>query len=477
MRPKTLLLGLNAALLLSTSVMAADAIAPIEPIVIEDEEPMFSLSIDGGVRVFGLPDTDTIGVINDGLLDVPLEAVDETTLFDGLDEVLLGGGLRVQASAPLNADGAAVNFSAFGAWATRSESDSRTLQDETYLAIRGPSLPAGTIDLDTIDLDIQATGTNITDWGDATSVVTPVDTANSVGVPGAATAPIGGPYYQVNAGADGFSYAGAAADYQTYAFGVLATKDGVIFLGAGELAGTEIWTDVTQNLTYAGGDITFSQSTVPDGSGVTFTGYVGPSFRYLGTETTTDVTVQMNQHYEAPNNFQFPTFDMSTVENIDTYYGGAVIGGNVDVELWTGATLSLGLGGGAYYASTSYESETDASISGGNLYGTPTDGASVQSNFDLDAEEGFAYTIQADSTFSADIGENLQLNFGIGAEYMSRVATARFVGEDGATGTANGPGNDDADADYNSANATGGTVLSFGDAWSYKATIGLTGQF
>lgn len=71
----------------------------------------------------------------------------------------------------------------------------------------------------------------------------------------------------------------------------------------------------------------------------------------------------------------------------------------------------------------------------------------------------------------------MQLNFGLGAEYMSRVATSRFVGEDGAGFNGDGTGVDDADANYDSDNATGGTVLAFGDAWSYKATVGLTGQF
>lgn len=461
MRPMTLLLGLNAALLLSTSVMAADAIEPVEPLVIEDEEPMFSLSIDGGVTVFGLPDTDTIGTTNIGGLN------DDDVLFDGLDDMLLGGGLRVQASAPLNDDGAALNVSAFGAFATREDSEDVVLNDERLLILHSPGLPGGTIHLDTWDLDGFPVGTGVGDDGDASADVA------AAGGPSSTSGTLIGPTYDVDGGPNGFTYAGVIGDEQTFAFGAIATDQGMIFIGSGEMLGWEVSKDVKQDLIYAGGDITFSQSTTDD-SEVTFTGYVGPSFRYLGTETTTEISVTPSQNvYFAPG-FEYPTFAMETVENIDTYYGGAVIGGSVDVDLWTGATLSLGLGGGAYYASTSYDSETEATLTGGT---DPVDESAV-ANFDLDPEEGFAYTLKADSTFSADIGENLQLKFGVGAEYMSRVATAQWVGEDGVTNedtTGDEPFGDD--VDYDRDDATGGTELAFGDAWSYKATIGLTGQF
>lgn len=464
MRPMTLLLGLNAALLLSTSVMAADAIEPVEPLVIEDEEPMFSLSIDGGVTVFGLPDTDTIGTTNIGGVN------DDDVLFDGLDDLLLGGGLSVEASAPLNADGAALNVSAFGAWATREGSDDVVLNDERLLILHSPGLPGGTIHLDTWDLDGFPVGTGVGDDGDSSADVA------ADGGPASADGTLIGPTYDVDTGTNSFTYAGVIGDEQTFAFGAITTEQGMIFIASGELLGWEVSKDVQQDLIYAGGDITFSQTTSEDDSGVAFTGYVGPSFRYLGTETTTDVSVTPSQNaYYAPD-FEYATFAMETVENLDTYYGGAVIGGNVDVDLWTGATLSLGLGGGAYYASTSYDSETEATLTGGN--DGPARNDRAISNFDLDPEEGFAYTLKADTAFSADIGENLQLKFGVGAEYMSRVATTRWVGEDGVTNEdTTGDELGGADVDYDRDDTTGGTELAFGDAWSYKATIGLTGQF
>jgi hypothetical protein len=466
MRPKTLVLGLNAALLLSTAVIAADPAAPA-PLVIEEEEPLFTLSIHGGVTAFGIPDTAPVGVTNDG----DAGTLGDVDLFEGLDNPLYGGTVGIDMSAPINGDGTSINFSGFGSFVTRDGSQSRTLNEEQYLVVHGPNMPTGQIDLDTIDLDVDNVGTTTSDWGDATAGV------NAGGGLATGTGTLLGPGYNVASNADGFVLSGAQGDYGTYAFGVIATTEGVVFLGSGELQGTEIDTDVTQDLAYAGGDITVSQRTTPDDSGVAFTVYGGPSFRYMGTETTTDTTIQVNQDYFNTVDFQYPTFNMNTVENIDTYYAGAVFGGNVDIDVWTGAKLSLGLGAGVYYASSSYDSTTEASIFGGLGGAGGTVDESVTSNFDLDPEEGFAYTLKGSSTFSADISDNMQINFGLGAEYMSRVATSRFVGEDGAVLTADGLGVDDADGDYNGANATGGTVLAFGDAWSFKATAGLTGQF
>jgi hypothetical protein len=454
MRPKSLVLGLNAALLLSTAVIAADPAAPA-PLVIEEEQPLFTLSIDGGVTAFNIPDTDTVGVTNIG------GGNPDQPLFDGLDDTLYGGTIGVSMSAPLNADGLSVNVSGFGSFATRSGSQSVNLTNERLLVIGAPSLPSGVINLDTWDLDTAPTGTAVGDLGDAHS--------NVVGGGDAAASTLAAPADFWASNADGFSYAGATGDYQTFALGVLATDEGAIFVGYGELLGWGVTTDVKQDMVYAGGDVTLSQRSADDDSGVTFTAYGGPSFRYLGTETTTDTKVTPKQ-YAYPG--QFAEFSLHTVENIDTYYAGAVAGASVDIDLWEGSQLSLGLGAGAYYASSTYGSETDAAVFRGGSRSEST------SSLELDPEAGFAYTLKGDAGFSADIAESMQLRFGLGAEYMSRVATSRVVGSNGVSNhDVAGDDVDATDVDYNSDNVTGGTVLAFGDAWSYKATVGLTGQF
>lgn len=218
--------------------------------------------------------------------------------------------------------------------------------------------------------------------------------------------------------------------------------------------------------------MTFSQSSAADGGGASFTGYVGPSFRYMGAETTTDIVVRPDVYV---GDLEFPALGIYTIENIDTYYAGGVIGGQIDFDVWSGASLSLGVGGGAYYASSHYRSETEAVLTGG----TTAVNESIVSNLNLNPVDGFAYTLNANSTFSADIGKNLQLNFGIGAEYMSRVATSRFVGSDGVTSTdvLGDTPTGATDVSYDGNAPTGGTVLAFGDAWSFKATTGLTGRF
>jgi len=455
MRSKAILSTFTVALLTSTSVMAADAIMPEAPVVpVIEEEPLFSLTIEGGVAAFNIPDTDGVGYTD---LDDPL--------FDGLDDTLWGGSIAIDFSAPLNGDGAAINGSAFYSYATRDGTSSHNFTDERLFVLHGPSLPSGVIDLYTWDLDGQPNGTWVGDLGDAAADVTP-----GANIGGAYAATLAGPDAEFNDGPDGFAFAGATGDYQTFAFGTIASDEGAIFVGYGELLGWETTNSVSQELTYAGGDITISQSTAP-GDVVDFTGYFGPSLRYMGTETTTETSVTPRQYaYDA----EFASFGIDTVENIDTYYGGVVLGGAATFDMWGGSSLTLGLGAGAYYANSSYSSESDAWLFGGD--GNRDDVAT--SSLDLDDVDGFAYTVKADSTFSAPIGESLSLNFGLGAEYLSRVATSRFVGSDGVTNL--DTAGDDAfadDVDYNSGNATGGTQLSFGDAMSYTASVGLTGKF
>ncbi len=455
MRPKTLLLGLNAALLLSTAALAADPVAPAPAPVVIEEEPLFTLSIEGGVTAFGIPDTDTVGVTNIGGDNA------DQPLFEGLDDMLYGGTISIGMSAPVNGDGLAVNVSGFGSFATRSGSQSVNLTDERLLVVRAPSLPSGTINLDTWDLDGQPIGTGVGDAGDALASVS--------GGGDAATSTLIFPADFWASNADGFSHAGVAGDNQTFAFGALATDEGAIFVGYGELLGWGVTTDVTQDMVYAGGDITLSQRSASDDGGVAFTAYGGPSFRYLGTETTTNTKVSPAEYAYG---FDYATFELNSVENIDTYYAGAVVGANVDIDLWQGSQLSLGVGAGAYYASSDYRSETDASVYRGLSRSDAT------SSLELDPVDGFAYTLKGDAKFSAEIAQNMQINFGLGTEYLSRVATSRVVGSNGVSNHDTvGDDIDATDVDYNSDNVTGGTVLAFGDAWSYKATVGLTGQF
>ena len=225
MRPKTLVLGLNAALLLSTAVIAADPAAPA-PLVIEEEQPLFTLSIHGGVTAFGIPDTAPVGVTNDG----DAGTLGDVDLFEGLDNPLYGGTIGIDMSAPINGDGTSINFSGFGSFVTRDGGQSRTLNEEQYLVVHGPNMPTGQIDLDTIDLDVDNVGTTTSDWGDATAGV------NAGGGLATGTGTLLGPAYNVASNADGFVLSGAQGDYGTYAFGVIATTEGVVFLGSGERA-------------------------------------------------------------------------------------------------------------------------------------------------------------------------------------------------------------------------------------------------
>ena len=436
-----LLAGVNAALLLSTAAFAAD---PIEPIVevAAAPAPAFALTIGAGVVGYHLPDS------------------------AGLDDVFYGGIVGVSLSAPLDPIGdlgVSINGSGFISLATRSgEATTETLTDDSTLVVFGPTLPAGVITLTTDP----AAGTGSSDiTGTGPTDQSAVITSNVGGVVQGFGVDPSGP-------GDEFTYVGTSGDSvadRAFSFGAIASEDGGIFVAVGDLEGWEVTTETSQNLLYAGGDLTFALSSNPASGDVGVTGYAGPSYRFMRLNTVTDITVDPAEMTPAVADFEYPNYTQSVDENVDTHYLGGVLGGNVMIPVSTTSSLTLGAEAGVYHATTSYDGSATYSVTGG---GPTAVDESVTSAFDLgDTDDGFAYALRGQGTFTTAVSNQMQLSLGLGAEYLSRVASATTTLDGGSVTS------DDEDATYDSAGAGTTTLFSYDDAWSWTATVSLTGQF
>ena len=97
-------------------------------------------------------------------------------------------------------------------------------------------------------------------------------------------------------------------------------------------------------------------------------------------------------------------------------------------------------------------------------------------SIEMGEDSGFAYAVRTQANYTTAIGEAMQLSFGVGGEYLSRVAS---IGRDPAAIASAFPdpvAGDD--ATYVGPNDNrGGSFLTFGDMWSFTLTAGITGQF
>lgn len=449
-----LLAGINALLLGTTAVSAADLI--IETPIVEEAASTFVLTVGAGVAAYNLPD-----------FSGPIAETSSGPLLD-LDGVALGGIVGFGASTQLGSgDGyvSSLGMSGFLSFATRSSSGTVELENDDFLLIQGLTTPDGTITLAT-DPAAPSAATAVAGAG----AIDQVGVANPMG-PGVQN---GYGVDQTGLG-DEFSYVGLATftgapENLAYAFGAIATDQGGVFLAVGDLAGWEVTTDVTQNLLYAGGDITFSLSSAPGTGEVAVSGYVGPSYRFLGQDITSEISVDVAEiQPDPPVDFTYPTYTQTTDETLSTHYLGGVVGGNISMPLGDTSSLTLGLEGGLYATNTTYEGSETYEVTGG----VPLDGtASVENAIGVsDEEDGVAYALRSQATYTTAISNGMQFSLGLGAEYLSQVAT---ISRDPISGVTN-VGNET--AVYDGATSTTNNLISFGDMWSVTLTGSITGQF
>jgi hypothetical protein len=387
------------------------------------------------------------------------------------DGLALGGLVGVSATTQLGEqDGtiSSLGISGFMSFATRSSSSTITLGNDSSLFIPGITTPAGTIAL-TTDPAAPTAAAQIS--GTAGMNQDAVFSSNAGGAQNG---------YGVNpaAAGDGFSYVGigsfAGAPNLAYAFGAIADETGGVFLAVGDLSGWQVNTDISHDLVYTGADVTFALTKAPQAGEPVITGYAGPSYRFLGQGITTEISVDAAELQPTdPANFDYPLYTQTTAETLDSHYVGGLVGGNITVPVAETASLTLGLEGAAYLMRTTYDVTETYAVSGG--LPLAVDG-SVANMIEMGDDSGFAYALRTQATYTTAVSETMQFNFGLGGEYLSRVAS---IGRD-PTAIASAvpdPVSGD-DATYNGAHDNrGGSFLTFGDMWSFTLTAGITGQF
>lgn len=448
--------GINA-VLLGTAVAAA---ADLDQVVIEEPGNPWVVTVGAGVAGYALP----------GVVGTYVE-VDGSQVEQQSDGLALGGLVGISASTQLGEqDGtiSSLGISGFMSFATRSSGSTSTLGNDSSLFIPGITTPTGTIAL-TTDPTGPTAGAVISGTADMNQVAAIVSNAG-----GAENG------YGVNPedAGDGFSYVGigtfAGAPNLAYAFGAIADATGGVFLAVGDLEDWTVTTDVTHDLIYTGGDVTFALTKAPQAGEPAITGYAGPSYRFLGQGISTEISVDVAElQPTAPTNFAYPLYTQTTDETLDSHYIGGIVGGNITMPVAETASLTLGLEGGAYAMLTSYDVTETYAVSGGVPSAV---NASVENAIEMGDDSGFAYAVRTQATYTTAVSNAMQLNFGLGGEYLSRVAT---IGRDPAAiaSAVSDPVAGD-DATYTGPHDNrGGSFLSFGDMWSFTLTAGITGQF
>jgi hypothetical protein len=450
------LAGINAVLLGTTAVSAAD----LDQVVIEEPGNPWVVTIGAGLAGYALP-----GVVGSYL------EVDGSQVDLEVDGLALGGLVGVSASTRLgesNGTISSLGISGFMSFATRSSSSTIALGNDSSLFIPGITTPTGTITL-TTDPAGPTAGAVISGTADMNQGAAIL--SNSGGAENG---------YGVNPddAGDGFSYVGIAsvtgAPNLAYAFGAIADETGGVFLAVGDLEGWEVNTDVSHDIIYTGGDVTFALTKAPEAGEPAITGYAGPSYRFLGQGITTEISVDVAElQPTAPANFAYPLYTQTTDETLDSHYIGGIVGGNITMPVAETASLTLGLEGGTYLMRTSYDVNETYAVSGGVPAGVDE---SVENVIEMGDDSGFAFALRSQATYTTAISQTMQFSFGLGGEYLSRVAA---IGRDPAVIASAYPdpviGDDATYAGPH--DGSGGSFLTFGDMWSFTLTGGITGQF
>ena len=447
MRGLKIAIGVVPALLATTALVQA-----------QDAGGHYALSATGGVVALNLPD-----------LSVPVFTGGGVTGFsNSLDSLALGALVGVSGSASLGAVGeyeASIGVSGFAALARRSIVSSQTLSGIGTVVIPGITTPPGTITLVTNQgapsgsSDISGTAT--TDQ----TVAIPVNGGGGQNAFGTVQ-DIPGQTFSLAAG---HSFNGAPAN-NAASYGAIASTAGGIFVGVGDLTGLKIETTSTNDILYAGADISFALSGLANNAIVQ--GYAGPSYRFLGQRGKTTVSVDIPEQMPfAPADYMFPTYSQTTNDDLDSHYLGGVVGGGVTLPAGDGATSTLGGEGGLYHVATSYTGTESYTLSGGNpaiVLGTQTvTNATTLS----ETASGLAWALrgQGSSPFRWMRPNSSAL---VAPGVLSRVAT---VARSGAAATITQPDADD--LTYTGPGAGSNSMLSFGDMWAFSGTVSLTGQF
>ena len=450
-------LGVLAALLGSTALVQAQS---------------GGVSAAAGVIALSLPAVET-GAFGTGDIDLPSEP---TTTYG----ISFGGDAYIDLGQHGDFD-VFIGASGFGAIASGTSSTAMELEGQGALVIPGYTTPT--------DYDITLT-TNSVGLGGAVSANSTTNQdgeTNGVDLAPGTGAAFG---WGVNPDDDfgttpAFLFGGVFADSdddRSGAFGAVADEDGSILIAIGDLTGVVVTQDVTQHVAYYGGDITLGLSGA--NGNVQLTGYAGPSYLFLGRDVVSTTTVDFPELGDdnattggVASPLEFPMYSLTRDETIATHYVGGVAGLSASTPVGEGMLLTIGGEGGLYATHTTATGMETASVFGGDPSPTP-DPTEVANTIGLDlVDNSYAFTLGGNAALTVPVGQNMQISFGAGAEYLSRVATLAGGGAPTITGLDSvGSGDDDGSVTYDGSEDLR-PVISYGDAWTLSGFLTLSGQF
>lgn len=263
---------------------------------------------------------------------------------------------------------------------------------------------------------------------------------------------------------------GAGGSSTVYA--AIADTNGGVFVAAGNLDGLTLTQSYTTQAFYAGGDLTFGVS--GQNGTTTLQGYVGPSYRYLAqrNDMTANLVANVPEYEDLAD---FPTFTMTSSEDLAAHYIGGVAGLQATIPVSNTSAITLGVEGGAYYTTATLDSDGTYTVQGGDLDTTlngvtPVALQTVTSNGQTYQAETIAFAARGTAAYTMAIAQNAQLTFSGTVDYLSAVAkpavNASISGYDG---------DDDGTVTYQS----GGTNdrIAWGQMINFSGSISLTGQF
>jgi hypothetical protein len=442
------------ALLMSTAAMAADLAMPV-PTTVTATGPGYTLTATGGVVAFGMPTQDT-GVQATGAF---------TTIDPSVWAIGVQGGLSGSFDlAPAGAAGLSLGFDVFGAWAQGSDSTTVNFTGPGTVVIPGYTTPDGTIALTTAAVPGTVTSTTNGNAGPLGQMAT---------VTGAAAQDVA----LTKNTADSFAYSvaskAAGAATQGAAYGGLATPDGGILVGTGDLTGLSVNTTETQTITQGGGDIKLGVTGNLSDT-VTLEGFVGPSYQFLNQHNVSNTAVNIPGLSVAGSTL--PTYSDVRTEDVNANYWGAIVGGNLSTKV--SDTVGVELGGqiGIYNLQSSFSGSETFSVGGGSgIGGLPLATlTATNANTPSGTANSMAYSAKVNGAVSMDLNESTSVALGASAEYLSAVpvvshATPSLVSATGG-----------ADTTYTGApgGLAGATpALGFASMVKYTGTISLLAHF
>lgn len=455
MKTNRILLAVPALLCSTALVYAADM--PRQVQYIDDAHPLFTL-------------TGTVGGV---VMDLP----DGGGLFQGEgandpNDLLLGGTIGLSGTAGVGEVlGGLQGFIGFNTFATYAYGDYKKTSSFTGTGVvvmqggAGPNLGSITI-------------TTSSDAGSGHADLTALNTSpqnGNIAVNAAAfsnTPPdaVDGPFVSPNGqsfiwGGVQTSVDGAGGSATAYA--AIADTNGGVFVAAGNLDGLTLTQSYTTEAFYAGGDLTFG---IAGQNGTTsLQGYVGPSYRYLAQRNTMNANLSVDVPEYEPL-ADFPTFTMSSSEDLAAHYMGGVAGLQATIPVSDTSAITLGVEGGAYYTMASLDSSGTYTVFGGDL-----DTSGAIDDYDLQTVVADGETYEADTiafaargtvAYTMAIAPQAQLTFSGSVDYLSAVAKPAVNAS---------ISDDNTDVTYNS----GGTNdrIAWGQMVNFSGSVSLTGQF